>query len=137
LTKKFDAQLIAQCGINCETCVGFLGYTMSGKKRKHACVGCRNRASLCAFIKKKCKRLANKEPIEFCFECSDFPCELMKRIEKTYTQRYGLSLIGSLNYIKEKGMDAFLEDEKERWTCPICGGIICVHTKRCYNCSPP
>jgi hypothetical protein len=60
----------------------------------------------------------------------------MERIEKTYTQRYGLNLIGNLNYIKEKGMDAFLEHEKERWTCPTCGGVICVHTKRCYNCSP-
>lgn len=137
MTKKFDAQLIAQCGINCGTCVGFFGYTMSGKKRKHTCIGCRTRASLCAFIKKKCKRLANKELVEFCFECSDFPCELMERIEKTYTQRYGLSLIENLNYIKEKGMDAFLEHEEERWTCPTCGGVICVHTKRCYNCSPP
>ena len=137
MSEKFDAKLIAQCGINCGACIAFFGYTMGGKERKHgACIGCRNRASLCAFIKKGCKALANKEPVEFCFECSDFPCERLERIEKTYTRKYGLSLIGNLKYIQEKGMDAFLEREKEKWKCPTCGGVICVHTKQCYTCNP-
>ena len=59
--KNFDAKLVAQCGINCGACVAFFGYTMNGKKRKHACIGCRSRASLCAFIKKSCKALAKKD----------------------------------------------------------------------------
>jgi hypothetical protein len=33
-------------------------------------------------------------------------------------------------------MDAFLEREKEKWTCPTCDGVICVHTKQCYTCNP-
>ena len=136
MSEQFDAKLIAQCGINCGTCIAFFGYTMGRKERKHACIGCRSRASLCTFIKKSCKALANKEPVEFCFECSDFPCERLERIEKTYTQRYGLSLIGNLKYIQEKGMDAFLECEKEKWTCPTCDGVICIHTKQCYTCNP-
>jgi hypothetical protein len=137
MSEQFDAGLVAQCGINCGTCVGFFGYTMSGKRRKHVCVGCRTRASLCAFIKKGCKALANGENVEFCFECSDFPCEKLSKLEETYNRKYGLSLIGNLKYIQENGMDAFLEREKDRWTCPTCGGVICVHTKRCYSCNPP
>jgi hypothetical protein len=136
VTKKFDAKQIAQCGINCGACIGFFGYTMSGSRRKHACVGCRTRASLCAFIKKNCKALANGEHVDFCFECSDFPCEKLAKIEETYNRKYGLSLIGNLNYIKENGMDAFLEQEQQKWKCPTCGGVICIHTKRCYTCNP-
>lgn len=137
MSEDFNAKLVAQCGINCGTCIAFFGYTMSGKKRKHACIGCRTRPSLCAFIKKGCKTLANKEQVDYCFECSYFPCEKLAKIEETYNRKYGLSLIGNLNYIKEHGMDAFLENEKKKWTCPTCGGVISVHTKRCYNCNPP
>ncbi|MGD9130973.1 MAG: DUF3795 domain-containing protein [Candidatus Bathyarchaeota archaeon] len=137
MSENFDAKLVAQCGINCGTCIAFFGYTMSGKKRKHVCIGCRTRPSLCAFIKKGCEALANKEQVDYCFECSYFPCEKLTKIEETYNRKYGLSLIGNLNYIKEHGMDAFLENEKKKWTCPTCGGVISVHTKRCYNCNPP
>ena len=31
-------------------------------------------------------------------------------------------------------MDAFLERERRQWTCPACGGIICVHTGVCSGC---
>lgn len=137
MNENFDANLVGQCGINCGTCVAFFGYTMAGKKRIHPCMGCRTRKSLCAFIKKGCKRIAEKNPVEFCFECSDFACENLVRIDTVYRTRFDMSLIENLNYIKEKGMDAFLEAEKEKWTCPDCGEVISVHTKRCYSCNPP
>ena len=137
MSGKFDAQLVALCGINCGTCVAFFGYTMSGTKRKAACTGCRTRPSLCAFIKKDCKRLAAKEPVEYCFECSDFPCENLARIDATYIEKYGISLIERLKYIEANGMDAFLKREQEKWKCPTCGGVTCVHTKKCYTCNPP
>lgn len=136
MCRQFDAKLIAQCGINCGTCIAFFGYTMAGKKRKHPCIGCRNRASLCAFIKKGCKRIAAKEPVEYCFECSDFPCEKLSKIDKVYRTRYEMSLIENLQFIKANGMDAFLEMERQKRTCPTCGGVVCVHNKRCYTCNP-
>jgi ribosomal protein S27AE len=33
-------------------------------------------------------------------------------------------------------MDAFLKREKQQWKCPRCGGVLCVHTNRCYTCNP-
>ena len=137
MSENFDAKLVALCGINCGTCVAFFGYTMSGKKRKHPCMGCRNRASLCAFIKKGCKRLANKELVYYCFECSDFPCESLAKLEETYVKKYGLSLVGNLKYIEANGIDTFLKNEQEKWKCPTCGGVTCIHTKKCYTCNPP
>jgi len=47
-----------------------------------------------------------------------------------------MSLIENLNVIKEKGMDAFLKKEHQKWMCPTCGGVISVHTRRCYRCNP-
>ena len=130
--RKFTSELIAPCGMNCGICVAFFGYTMEGKERKHICLGCRFRARQCAFLKKKCSRLATNQ-VEYCFECPSFPCENLKALDKR-DSKYGLSLIENLNYIKENGIEQFLKHEEERWECSNCGGTICVHNKICYNC---
>lgn len=134
--QSFDAKLVAPCGNNCGTCVAFFGYTMSGERRKHACSGCHERKSLCAFIKKKCKKLATNQ-IEYCFDCSDFPCGTLRTLDGYYQKKYGISVVENLKYIQTNGMNEFLKREKEKWTCPTCGGVICVHNKRCYTCNPP
>jgi hypothetical protein len=126
-------ELIAPCGMNCAICIAYFGRTMKGEKRKHACGGCRSRVSLCAFIKKTCDKLAT-EQIEYCFECDGFPCENLKVLDKRYRQKYGMSMIENLKCIQKEGVDKFLQNEQERWKCPICGGMICVHDKKCYVC---
>ncbi len=131
---KFTAELIAPCGMNCGICVAFFGYTMKGEKRKHACKGCRLRSSLCAFIKKQCAKLATRQ-IEYCFECTDFPCENLTTLDKRYRTKYSMSMIENLEYIQINGIKQFLKHEEERWKCPACGGIICIHNKTCYFCN--
>ena len=133
MNKSIDAKLIAPCGINCGACIAFFGYTMSGKKRKHTCSGCWSRTRPCAFIKKKCNLLANKQ-IRYCFECTDFPCETLKTLDERYIEKYGFSLVENLRYLQKKGVKEFLKREQERWKCPDCGEVICVHDKKCYHC---
>jgi len=130
---KLVPELIAPCGMNCGICVAFFGYTMEGKKRKHICPGCGSRASLCAFIKEGCRKLATNQ-IEYCFECTDFPCANLKTLDNRYRNKYGMSMIENLDYVKENGVEEFLKHEQERWKCPSCGGVICVHNKICYAC---
>jgi uncharacterized OB-fold protein len=45
-----------------------------------------------------------------------------------------MSMIENLEYIQKNGIDNFLKKERERWKCSKCGGIICVHNKKCYTC---
>ena len=129
-----DAKLIAPCGIYCGACIAFFGYTVSGKKRKHPCNGCWSRERPCAFIQKKCKKVASKQ-IQYCFECNDFPCGTLKTLDNRYTEKYGFSLVANLKYIQKKGVDEFLKYEQDRWKCPTCGGVICVHNNTCYACN--
>lgn len=133
MSKNIDVKLIAPCGINCGTCIAYFGYTVSGKKRKHQCYGCWSRPRPCAFIKKKCKKLV-KGHLQYCFECSDFPCETLSTLDNRYRENYGFSLVENLRYIQEYGIEEFLKLEKQRWKCPVCGEMICVHNKKCYNC---
>jgi uncharacterized OB-fold protein len=43
-------------------------------------------------------------------------------------------MIENLESIKQIGLNAFVENEKARWLCPKCGGIICVHRGYCLHC---
>jgi hypothetical protein len=88
---------------------------------------------MCSFIKNKCETL-RKGKVEFCYECKDFPCELIIGLDKSYQKKYNYSFIDNLNYIKEHGMDAFLEMEEEEYKCPNCGDVKCIHNGKCYSC---
>lgn len=130
---KFTENLIAACGMNCRICIGYFGYTMSGKKRKMKCIGCKPRDKSCAFLKKYCKKLTKKE-IEYCYECSDFPCSHLEKMDKGYRERYNMSMIENLEYIRDNGMIDFLKQQEKKYKCPECGGVICVHNRICYSC---
>ncbi len=131
---KFTPELIAPCGMNCGICIAFFGYTMNGKQRKHTCITCRLRERHCAFIKKQCDKLQDRK-IEYCFECTGFPCESLIILDERYRDKYGMSMIENLKYIRTHGIEQFLKTEQERWKCPTCGGVICVHNQTCYTCN--
>ncbi len=129
-----EEKLIAPCGVNCAICVAYFGYRMGGGMRKEACTGCRIKNKTCAFVKKRCE-LLSKNQVEYCFECVDFPCEQIKKLDKRYRTRFNMSSIENLEFIRDQGIKEFLKQQEERYRCPDCGGIICVHTNRCYSCS--
>ena len=129
-------ELIAPCGMNCAICVSHFGYTMAGKKRKNRCLGCKPRNKGCSFLKKHCDKLASKS-IDFCFECDDFPCDHLKKVDKSYREKYDMSMIKNLRSIKKNGMDKFLNEQEEKYRCLECGGSVCVHTDICYKCEEP
>jgi catechol 2,3-dioxygenase-like lactoylglutathione lyase family enzyme len=131
---KYSEKLIAACGMNCRICIGYFGYTMNGKKRKMKCIGCTPRDKSCAFLKKYCKKLTKKE-VNYCYECDDFPCVHLKKIDSLYQNRYNMSMIKNLKYIRDKGMNSFLKQQEKTYRCPNCGGVICVHNRICYSCN--
>jgi predicted RNA-binding Zn-ribbon protein involved in translation (DUF1610 family) len=45
-----------------------------------------------------------------------------------------MSMIENLEYIKNKGINEFIKKEVDRWKCPKCGEVVCVHSKICYIC---
>ena len=129
------ATLIAPCGNNCGICVAFFGYTMRGRRRKQPCRGCRARKTRCAFLKQHCDALA-KRRVHYCFECTEFPCERLTTLDRRYRDKYGMSVIENLKHIQRNGISQFLTDEQDKWKCPTCGGMKCVHTNTCYTCQP-
>ena len=138
-TKKssFRTELIAPCGMNCAICSRYLSYTHDLWEKGIEipyCPGCRPRDRKCAFIKKKCKALLNKE-LEYCFECADFPCKTLEKLDGRYRMYYKMSMIDNLKSMKKNGIDGFLKMQEKEWRCPECGGARCCHNGLCYTCS--
>lgn len=124
--------LIAPCGMNCGICIGYL-------REKNACGGCfkkddENKPGNCRSCTiANCEHLSFTES-GFCYECKIYPCARLKRLDKRYRTKYGMSMIENLDSIQKSGMEAFLGYEQERWTCKECGAVICVHRNFCLDC---
>ena len=99
-----DQTMIAPCGMNCSICVRYLAQenVMKEKGMKIPyCLGCRKK-NKCAF-QKKCP-LLNKNKIDYCYECPDFPCERLKHLDQRYRKHFRMSMIDNLKYIKKEGI---------------------------------
>ena len=130
-----EEQLIAPCGMNCGVCASYLAMKNDLKKKgfgKTSCAGCLPRDKGC-FYRKQCRKI-DKRNVRFCYECPDFPCRILKNLDKRYRTFYHMSMIENLEFIKTNGIDRFLEKETARWKCTECGGVISCHNGICYNC---
>ncbi len=130
-TSTIPTTLIAPCGMNCRLCRAYI-------REKKACPGCRGDDSLkskaCVTCKiKNCEEIA-KGKVKFCFSCDSFPCAKLNHLDKRYRTNYGMSMIDNLMNLRELGIRHFIRNEKERWTCPRCSEIICVHKPHCLSC---
>ncbi|MFA5421334.1 MAG: DUF3795 domain-containing protein [Bacilli bacterium] len=130
------SDLVAPCGMNCGLCLSFqfreYDLNRHGFHRRY-CPGCIPRGENCSFMAKSCE-LLKKGLVRFCFECEQFPCPRLKRLDERYRTKYHLSMIENLQHIKERGMDDFLASQEKRWQCPNCGQVECCHTNSCLAC---
>ena len=129
---EFTPELIAPCGMNCGICSAYLALSRNLPKQTH-CTGCRPRGKNCAFIKRRCQRLT-ENTVNFCFECDDFPCRNLSHLDERYRRNYNMSMIENLRQLAQEGMEAFLKDQREKYRCPNCGSVICIHNGKCYDC---
>lgn len=121
--KKINKNLIAPCGIDCGICLHFL-------RAKNKCPGCFTGRKVNNKPIKCPTRLCKKRKGEFCFSCDTFPCERIKRLDKRYRERYGMSEIENLEFIRDKGIDNFIKNECQKWQSSK--GTLCIHDKKYY-----
>ncbi len=130
-TNTIRTTLIAPCGMNCHLCSAY-------SREKKACPGCRGDDSVksitCVSCKIKNCKILGQGKASYCFRCDSFPCDRLKHLDKRYRTKYGMSMIDNLMHIKKFGIQHFIRNEKERWTCPECSQLLCVHKPQCLSC---
>ena len=129
-----NAKMIAPCGLDCSICKRALTET-------NPCPGClgpdENKPEFC---RERCRiilcRKRTDNGYHFCDECPDYPCTDVMEKENRYTSKYPLyeSPGKNLRDIRELGMEKFLENEREKFTCKECGHVVSVHTGVCSGC---
>ena len=130
-TNQTDPTLIAPCGINCRLCHAYV-------RDKKVCPGCRGddtlKSKTCATCKiKNCEKMARGN-IEYCFDCAEFPCTLLAHLDRRYRTKYGTNVIDNLASIKKIGIMNFVKNENNKWACPECDAMICMHKQQCLSC---
>lgn len=130
----FSEDMIAPCGLDCSIC-------SQAQIEKNPCPGCngpnKDKPEFCA---KRCGIILCQQRKEngymYCDECPDYPCEDVMEKETRYASRYPLreSPLENLRMIREMGMEAFLKQERQQWTCEKCGHPVSVHTGVCSGC---
>ena len=125
-----NANLIAPCGINCRLCRAYM-------RERNPCPGCRAgnafKSKSCFQCSVHCERLAAGR-LKYCFKCDEFPCQRLAHLDKRYRARYATSPIENLKRIKANGIRKFVQNENEKWACPECGAMLCMHDPECPSC---
>lgn len=117
-------ELTAICGIDCFNCELYeknitasfqkIMAQKTGKKPEElSCKGCRQMG--CVLLAKECatKKCAKERNLDFCFECSDFPCQKLSPC-KEGADKYPHNLkLYNLCRIQLLGIEKWSEEAKE------------------------
>ncbi len=125
---------LASCGVYCGACPSF----------NKSCFGCsseinkktRSKSREGCLIRNCCY---NIEKHNYCVECEKFPCaKISKKLLKSHPEnlkyKYRHEIPQVFIKLREMSLIDFLIYQKERWTCPSCGGIIHFYHYICSQC---
>ena len=45
-----------------------------------------------------------------------------------------MSVKENLEFIRDKGITTFIEEQRERYRCPNCAEAISIHNNKCFKC---
>lgn len=126
---KMETSMFAPCGMNCKVCYQHCYH-------KKPCAGCLESDEGKPEHCRRCriKECVASKNLSYCFACPEFPCKQIKQLEKSYNKRYQASLIENSVFVQKYGLERFMEQQKERYTCSRCGGIISIHDRECSEC---
>ena len=98
-----------------------LNATAAGQKR---CFYCETKCTMA-----KC---ASEKGIDFCGECTKYPCEELRAFQAELPHR--IELWKSLERIKEAGYEKWYEEMIEHYSCPKCRTINSAYDLSCRKC---
>jgi hypothetical protein len=140
---KADLRYDSYCGLYCGACP-ILKANVEGTVVTKAeewelpaadlvCNGCKSKIN--AGLSADCvmRLCAQDHGLESCGDCDDFPCGTIQTFERDGYPHHTL-VIANQRAICMYGVDAWLEKQKERWSCPKCGEGFTWYEEECAKC---
>ena len=104
------------------------------KPEEVKCQGCKSEGYVFRGCQKcKIRQCAQEKKLEFCFECSEYPCEKIEHFKNTGLAHTFVAC-HSLKDIQQKGLATWLKQQKVRWECPKCHKSFSWLEEKCSQC---
>ncbi len=139
-----DKRHASACGLFCPACTVFIGSSedperlkilaerLGVSEEKLRCRGCgsEKRSFYC---EEHCKMTActARKNINFCYECTEYPCDELKAFQSAMPHR--IELWESQQRIKEAGFEKWYTEMVKRFSCS-CGTLNSTYDLACRNC---
>jgi hypothetical protein len=77
--------------------------------------------------------------VEACILCPEYPCQLVKErllmVERTRKfLPHCAVMFKNLDSLKAQGLEFWLEEQKNKWSCPGCGTPFTWYQEKCQKC---
>lgn len=139
-----DLRLAAVCGLYCEACSLYiatredparltrLAAQFGLSEEEVACHGCRSdkRGPYCRVC--HMEKCARQRGVDFCSACGDYPCAELKAFQAERPHRR--ELWESLERIRDRGWECWLEEMRRHYACPACGTLNSAYDAACRKC---
>ena len=124
---------LAPCGVFCGACPSIY----------KSCLGCasenqnqKRKSKWNCRIRKCCYEEMEKS---FCIYCAQFPCDkINKKLINSHPGeikfKYRHEISENLSKLDEMGIGDYFEYQRQRWSCPSCGGRVVFYDYTCIEC---
>lgn len=97
------------------------------------CMGCKSQLISCYCTRCAIRACALSRGVEFCFECREYPCSIIKKFKKDKYPHHSI-VLKNLEHIRTLGVEQWLEEQKARWSCNKCGAGFSWYEEICPAC---
>lgn len=150
--KQETTNLAGICGLYCGTCPQYLAPREKDLEQlrkiseqsslpieRIRCDGCLSDRVFppCEECRHGFRGCAAQREITWCFQCPDFPCQRLKEFVPVHVVN-GIShhehVIEDLQYMKEHGVEKWVEEQHTAGSCPQCGKMAYWFVRECPGC---
>ena len=139
MNQRYDAVCGLYCGAcrvvqsNERGCLEELAREWNREPDDLVCHGCKS--SVRAVFCRDCRFIvcAESRGVEYCSECSDFPCEELLAFRDDDAPHHS-AVVRNSEMMRELGVERWLETQSKRWSCPECGARSWWYLDVCGSC---
>jgi hypothetical protein len=131
------------CGLYCGACAAYLANkrdeleeiakAWSMPAEDLHCHGCKSE-TLAVFCRDcDLRNCAIRHQVESCGECPEYPCEQLLAFRHDQHPHHSV-IVKNLDSLRLHGLEPWLEQQRDRWSCPTCRREFSWYEKSCREC---
>lgn len=110
------------------------------KRAELICGGCKSNLLFEGCKGCAIRACASKKGVEACVVCGEYPCRNLQEGLRNVSEELKRTLphtkvmFKNTDLIKEKGIEAWINDQEKKWRCPQCGKPFTWYQESCKQC---